>query len=139
MPYLIQTEGRGSGAIFELSHGKSIVGRHVDCEVVVQDDSVSRRHALIEVESDVSFIEDLQSSNGTTLNDEPVMERRQLADGDMFRISKVQFCYRANCPSLPDRKTSLASSADTQSIKRERSAKSSLPDANESHEEHARK
>jgi DNA segregation ATPase FtsK/SpoIIIE, S-DNA-T family len=52
-----------------------VLGRVAGCDLVVDDGKCSRRHAKIHVESGVVEIEDLQSSNGTLLNDKPVTRR----------------------------------------------------------------
>jgi predicted component of type VI protein secretion system len=70
-----------------------LLGRVAPCDVVVDDTKASRRHARLHVEAGVAEIEDLQSSNGTLLNDKPV-ERRMLRDGDRIRIGKTEIVYR---------------------------------------------
>ncbi|GAB4149956.1 MAG: hypothetical protein Fur0037_18350 [Planctomycetota bacterium] len=68
------------------------IGRAADCDLVVADSKVSRRHARLIVEAGVAEIEDLGSSNGTLLNGHRV-RRRVLRPGDRLGIGTVEFRY----------------------------------------------
>jgi pSer/pThr/pTyr-binding forkhead associated (FHA) protein len=48
------------------------IGREPDCDMVLDDPKVSRRHAAIEVGGSVRVLHDLDSSNGTLVDGEPV-------------------------------------------------------------------
>lgn len=69
-----------------------VLGRIAGCDLVVDDSKASRRHAKIHVQNGVAEIEDLQSSNGTLLNDKPVT-RRMLRDGDRIRIGQTVLVF----------------------------------------------
>lgn len=69
-----------------------VLGRTAGCDLVVDDSKASRRHAKIHVQGGVVEIEDLQSSNGTLLNDKPVA-RRMLRDGDRIRIGQTVLVF----------------------------------------------
>ncbi|PWT95637.1 MAG: hypothetical protein C5B55_01020 [Blastocatellia bacterium] len=61
------------------------IGRALDNEISLEDDSnISRYHAEIELRGDSFWLIDLGSSNGSTVNDEPVTVERRLADGDLI-------------------------------------------------------
>lgn len=78
-----------------------VLGRTAGCDLVVDDSKASRRHARIHVQSGVIEIEDLQSSNGTLLNDKPVA-RRMLRDGDRIRIGQtVLVFHEGDLPGAP--------------------------------------
>lgn len=70
-----------------------VIGRVAGCDLVIQDGKASRRHARIVVAGGVAEVEDLQSSNGTRLNDKPVT-RRMLRDGDRIQIGATVLVYR---------------------------------------------
>ncbi len=70
-----------------------VIGRVAGCDLVIQDGKASRRHARIVVAGGVAEVEDLQSSNGTRLNDKPVT-RRVLRDGDRIEIGATVLVYR---------------------------------------------
>lgn len=69
----------------EISEGIISIGRALDNTIPVDGDtSISRYHAEIESRNDGFWVYDLGSSNGTTVNDEPVTSDRKLEDGDMI-------------------------------------------------------
>ena len=61
------------------------LGRSADCEFVINDESISRRHAEIELTKTGWVIRDLASSNGTYVNGKRIVEV-QLADKDTFHF-----------------------------------------------------
>ena len=71
----------------EITKNKQIIiGRLPNCTVVLDHPEVSRRHAMIRQIENGYVIEDLNSSNGTLVNDQPV-KQVQLHDGDVIQIS----------------------------------------------------
>lgn len=63
------------------------IGRALDNVIALEDDSnVSRYHAELERRGDAYWLFDLDSRNGTTVNDEPVQPERQLQDGDLIGV-----------------------------------------------------
>lgn len=70
---------------FPLAPGKFIVGRSSGCDLVLPHESVSRRHAEIQVSADGVAVVDLGSRNGTYIDDERV------STADLSVGQKVQF------------------------------------------------
>jgi serine phosphatase RsbU (regulator of sigma subunit) len=62
------------------------MGRAPDCEVVLSDASISRRHAQVVPRDDGWWVEDLQSKNGTKVNAKPVLEATRLQPGDHLEL-----------------------------------------------------
>lgn len=89
-----------------LREGTAVVGRDPSVLVRLVDNRVSRRHASIEVTCDRCVLRDLASSNGTTVNGEPVSEV-DLVDGDVIGVGGVHlgFCRTVaqEPPSPPTR------------------------------------
>jgi two-component system cell cycle response regulator len=73
------------GKRFSLADGLVQIGRGADNDVVLHSDSVSRRHARIERSAATYRVVDLQSTNGTYVNDE-VVQDRELSRGDQIKI-----------------------------------------------------
>ena len=71
----------------ELAEGETIIGRHPECDIVLANSQVSRRHAQIKLASRTFTIVDLGSSNGTYLNGEHITEHI-LEDGDRIELGK---------------------------------------------------
>ena len=72
-----------------------LVGRQPDCELVIDDPSVSRHHARIKwiAAARRASVEDLESSNGTRVNGQEVDGRVWLRDGDNLHFGDARFCY----------------------------------------------
>jgi hypothetical protein len=62
-----------------------LVGRHLGCDIVLDDLSVSRRHARLRFRDGHWVLQDLQSTNGTLVNRAPVV-RCQLQPGDEVHV-----------------------------------------------------
>ncbi len=84
--------GRAGEAI-PLARPETSIGRAVDNDVVLEDKSVSRRHAHIAWESGQYLLEDLGSTNGTFVSGKRIA-RHPLADGDELSFGGVQFIFR---------------------------------------------
>ena len=79
-------QGAATGQRFPLIGDEIVVGRHINCRVVLPSRSISRRHVRIFRESDGYYAEDLQSCNGTYLNGERLKSRRRLRDQDRLQL-----------------------------------------------------
>ena len=77
------------GESIEVHAGESVIGRDRGCEVQIDADSVSRRHAQLNVIGREVSIDDLGSKNGTFRGQERVTESVTLADGDLVRIGSI--------------------------------------------------
>src|ERR1041384_1360192 len=84
--------GKLKGAIFNLTDEPLIIGRETAANVCVADASVSRRHSKIEKQDAGFVITDLESLNGTFINNVPVRSR-VLEHGDHVRIGESQFLF----------------------------------------------
>src|SRR4029078_13391889 len=93
MAILELVKGSAAGTRFELDGDRAVIGRSADCEVPLDVPAVSRRHAAIVRERGKYFIEDLQSRNGTMLNDARVTERAPLGEGDRLVICDQEFRF----------------------------------------------
>ena len=75
----------GSSRTYLVHEGSNILGRSNDADFRLPDTGVSRQHAEITWDGEVAVLVDLQSTNGTTVNEEPV-ENWMLADGDVITL-----------------------------------------------------
>jgi pSer/pThr/pTyr-binding forkhead associated (FHA) protein len=64
------------------------IGRSPNCQIVIDDTLVSRKHARIIVTSEEAVVEDLNSANGVYVNGERILGSRQLAPGDRILIGR---------------------------------------------------
>jgi serine phosphatase RsbU (regulator of sigma subunit) len=78
-----------------LEPGKHTIGRLVsggsNCEFVIEDKTVSRRHAEIEVTADGVFLSDFGSHNGTFVNGARISGRVRVAEGDSVMFGQAEF------------------------------------------------
>jgi two-component system cell cycle response regulator len=88
----IYPSGPHLGTRYLLGDKPIVIGRGEDCDIRMQDNSVSRKHALIEPMTDGFVIRDKQSLNGIYINDVQTSEAR-LHDGDYIRIGNCIFRF----------------------------------------------
>jgi hypothetical protein len=73
--------------------GRWVLGRGSGCDVSLEDDTVSRRHAEIAVRAGLCLIRDLDSCNGTLLNGR-LVRRARLRRGDVLLIGETEIRVR---------------------------------------------
>jgi Nif-specific regulatory protein len=91
-PRLTAIAGRLKGSVFTIEDLPVVIGRDTTATLCLADASVSRRHSQIEKEEEDFVILDLESLNGTFINDVPV-KRRKLQHGDRVRIGDSLFLF----------------------------------------------
>jgi sigma-B regulation protein RsbU (phosphoserine phosphatase) len=103
MFYLQAINGPHAGKRYEIKGEKFVLGRHPDCDLVIEVGAVSRNHCQIIREAGGCWLEDLGSRNHTFLNDEEtwITERRLLRPGDQFRVCEVSFTFKTEAPLGP--------------------------------------
>ncbi|MEO7329337.1 MAG: FHA domain-containing protein [Minicystis sp.] len=87
----------------EVPMGQFLIGRTSDCQLSLDDPLVSRRHAVLTVQTEGVFIEDLGSRNGVLLNGGRVEGRARVGDGDVVRIGSQELFLSGigEVPSAP--------------------------------------
>ncbi len=78
-----------SNSNWHLPPGTHFVGRDPDCQLVVDDETVSRRHACLEVAPDSIRLSDLGSKNGTFVNGIRISDKSLVHSGDLLGFGKV--------------------------------------------------
>jgi pSer/pThr/pTyr-binding forkhead associated (FHA) protein/tetratricopeptide (TPR) repeat protein len=97
-PSLRGLSGTVTGKSFPLT-GTMVVGRVAGVDLRVDDDSVSRRHAELEVQGAEVVLRDLGSANGTTVNGTPIAEDTALSPGDIIQFGVVEMMYENGAAS----------------------------------------
>jgi hypothetical protein len=83
----------GSGRTYDLTQGTHVIGRGQDSAFRLPDTGVSRRHLEISWDGQTATLSDLGSTNGTTVNGNPV-QTWQLNDGDVIRVGHSSLVFR---------------------------------------------
>ncbi len=87
VPILVVQEGQLAGKRWPLNKPEFIIGRGEDCDIVLPDRQVSRRHLRVLHGEEGYYAEDLGSKNGTYVNGAPVRASVQLQDGDEIQVA----------------------------------------------------
>ena len=90
---LVQVYGQNVGRKYDLFEDVVTIGRDPDNTILLESDSVSRRHARIERFGDHRWVIDLNSTNGTYLDDVLVQPRLRLCSGQFLKIGDTIFKY----------------------------------------------
>ena len=99
MARLIITGGFGKPFRYEVAEGETVVGRETDVDLVLPNNSVSRKHAKLVRKGDALTVEDLGSRNGVQVNGKRV-PNSSLRDGDVLSIGRFQLTRVAASESL---------------------------------------
>lgn len=86
--------GPQTGIDISLNEGKQTMGRDPRCDIFLNDTTVSRTHAEIEVSKDGCILRDMNSFNGVWVNDR-LVETCLLKSGDIIQIGAFCLLYRA--------------------------------------------
>ena len=95
--WLVAERGGGldQGERFDLIGGLSI-GRSQEADVRIEDRYASGMHARIFSRDGRTYVEDMNSTNGTLLNDATLNGEAELIDGDVVRIGDTEFRFEAH-------------------------------------------
>jgi hypothetical protein len=91
---LIVKRGPNAGSKFFLDTDVTVIGRHPDSDIFLDDITVSRRHAEIRRNVSIFSLNDVGSLNGTYVNRERV-EEADLHSGDEIQVGKFKLIFLA--------------------------------------------
>ncbi len=100
MAYLEAINGPLTGTQYPLDRPRLRLGRHPNCDVVLDSGgSVSRYHAEITEQGDLFFVQDSNSRNGTFVNGRMIAKRERLYDDDRVQICDLVFVFHDARPA----------------------------------------
>ena len=96
---------------FVVYEGKKVViGRTAEADVTLDNPSISREHAVIELVKDRAFITDMGSKNGTKVNGKKITERTLIKDNDQVTVGK--FAMVAGSVGILEKSQSVPTGGD---------------------------
>jgi len=101
-------DAEGSDVSFETGEQVVVIGRHSSNTLVIADGRLSREHLRIEREGSVWYAEDLGSSNGTTLNGEPLRDQQRIKNGDKLSLGGLEISVEIEQPAAVEPAQSAA-------------------------------
>jgi pSer/pThr/pTyr-binding forkhead associated (FHA) protein len=88
----------GEARVHTISREQTLIGRGAHSEITLQDTGTSREHAVITWDGDHYTIEDLQSTNGTKVNERRIRSAK-LEANDRIQIGRTTLVFRWDEPS----------------------------------------
>lgn len=88
---LIVSAGANQGKVINVPGTQFIIGRDEGCHLRPASPAVSKRHCAVFIRNGEVFVRDLGSTNGTLVNDEPVVGDKRVTDGDRLKVGPLDF------------------------------------------------
>ncbi len=94
--WFVALTGPQKGEDFRVREGPNTIGSAPDADIVLRDSAISGKHASLRYKDQKFTITDLDSTNGTFLNDraDPIA-REELKDGDTIRVGEVTLKFKS--------------------------------------------
>lgn len=94
--WFVALTGQQKGEDFRIREGPNTIGSAPDADIVLRDSAISGKHASLRYKDQKFTITDLDSTNGTFLNDrtDPVA-REELKDNDLVRVGEVTLKFKS--------------------------------------------
>lgn len=92
--WLVEKEGPHTGRKYRINWHVVTLGYADDCSIVIEDNTVSPRHAKIERQGNKFILYDLMSENGTWLNGKKLLRPKELNDFDEIGIGRTKLIFR---------------------------------------------
>jgi pSer/pThr/pTyr-binding forkhead associated (FHA) protein len=88
---LVLEKGKRVSRRIDLRRPRTIVGRQLGCDLRIPSAEVSRRHCVLIVSDNECLVEDLNSVNGTYVNEVAVIGQQEMNPGDRLQIGPLTF------------------------------------------------
>jgi hypothetical protein len=92
--WIVAVNGNHRGEDFKIYDGKNLLGTAADCDIVITDPYLSAKHCTIKHENGNFVLIDLDSTNGTYVNQKRVT-KMELIDNDTVRLGRTEFKFKS--------------------------------------------
>lgn len=108
-----------------------LVGRHQDADILLQSAEISRRHAAFLLKEQGLWLQDLNSSNGTFVNEVRIQNETLLNSGDTIQFASLKFTVSAAASALDVPEIEIEPVVETTKTAAEQMADQGMPSLNE--------
>ncbi len=108
-----------------------LVGRHQDADILLQSAEISRRHAAFLLKEQGLWLQDLNSSNGTFVNEVRIQNETLLNSGDTIQFASLKFTISAAASTLDVPEIEIEPVVETTKTAAEQMADQGMPSLNE--------
>jgi pSer/pThr/pTyr-binding forkhead associated (FHA) protein len=104
---VVVNAGKASGQTIQIKTPHFIIGRDPDCNLRPASAVISKKHCALIVKGGKVTLTDFESTNGTSLNDQPVKGEVAIANGDMLKVGPLTFRVLIEETPAPSKPTPL--------------------------------
>jgi serine phosphatase RsbU (regulator of sigma subunit)/pSer/pThr/pTyr-binding forkhead associated (FHA) protein len=107
MASLVLLKG-GESTIYELKQHEMVMGRHTDCQIHLDSNMVSRKHARVICEDSTWYVEDLGSGNGTVINGQRITSKAVLKHDDRIKVGPMLLRFEDSTTAITTKAAAAA-------------------------------
>jgi len=105
--FLLVVAGENAGKLFPLSKPELLIGRSPNADIRINEKAVSHNHARLQLDNGACTLRDLESTNGTFVNNELIAGSVRLRGGDAVGVGSTTFTYLAGAETSSDQTIQL--------------------------------
>jgi pSer/pThr/pTyr-binding forkhead associated (FHA) protein len=105
--FLLVVAGESAGKLFPLNKPELVIGRSPSADIRINEKAVSHNHARLSMDNGVCTLRDLESTNGTFVNNELIAGPVRLRGGDAVGVGSTTFTYLAGTETTSDQTIQL--------------------------------
>jgi pSer/pThr/pTyr-binding forkhead associated (FHA) protein len=105
---LVVAQGVHAGKTIPITSPQFLIGRDPHCNLRPASPAISKQHCGVFIRDGKVFVQDYGSTNGTSINGEPVSGEREVSDNDMLKVGPLEFTLKIeDIASRPTEKATL--------------------------------
>ncbi len=112
--FLLVVAGENAGKLFPLNKPVLMIGRSPNADIRINEKAVSHHHARLHIDNGVCTLRDLESTNGTFVNNELIASPVRLRGGDAVGVGSTTFTYLAGTDTSSDQTIQLRNQQQSQ-------------------------